>query len=81
MILRLSSIKPGSSRWTSARDNLVLVGQPFYLLRPDGHVGLAGGRFDPVALYGYLWDCGVRLVLPRPNRAKFGRAALAVENR
>ena len=36
-------------------------GPAFYLLRPDGHVGLAGGRFDAVAIYDYLVDCGVRL--------------------
>ncbi|MGH6815741.1 MAG: FAD-dependent oxidoreductase [Hyphomicrobiaceae bacterium] len=26
----------------------------FYLLRPDGHVGLCGDRFDPAAVKGYL---------------------------
>jgi 2-polyprenyl-6-methoxyphenol hydroxylase-like FAD-dependent oxidoreductase len=54
-----------------------LSGPAFYLLRPDGHVGLAGSRFDAAALYDYLWDCGVRLGLPRSNRVTFGGAALA----
>jgi hypothetical protein len=43
---------------------------------PDGHIGLAGRRFDAVALYDYLWDVGVRLV-PVPARvsAVWQRAA------
>jgi hypothetical protein len=38
---------------------LARVGIPkpsFYLLRPDGHVGLAGTRHEPAALTRYLVD-------------------------
>ena len=35
----------------------VHITQPsFYLLRPDGHVGLCGGTFDGAALTKYLRD-------------------------
>ena len=31
------------------------IPQPsFYLVRPDGHVGLCGTRFDPVAVKAYM---------------------------
>jgi hypothetical protein len=32
----------------------------FYLLRPDGHVGLAGTRLDPAALARYLAERSIR---------------------
>lgn len=34
----------------------------FYLLRPDGHIGLAGGRFDAAAVRRWFADAGVREV-------------------
>jgi hypothetical protein len=42
---------------------------------------VAGRRFDAVALYGCLSDCGVWLGLPWPNRVKTGGAAHAVDTR
>jgi hypothetical protein len=33
----------------------------YYLLRPDGHIGLAGTRFDAGAVKGWLQDCHLRL--------------------
>jgi hypothetical protein len=40
----------------------------FYLLRPDGHVGLAGKRFEAATIIRYLTDNGIRVnVLPRPE--------------
>jgi 2-polyprenyl-6-methoxyphenol hydroxylase-like FAD-dependent oxidoreductase len=33
----------------------------FYLLRPDGHIGLAGTRLDMTATLAYLSDCGLRV--------------------
>jgi 2-polyprenyl-6-methoxyphenol hydroxylase-like FAD-dependent oxidoreductase len=37
-----------------------ISGPCFYLLRPDGHVGLAGTRFDAAVVNRYLSDCGIR---------------------
>ena len=42
-------------------------------------LGLAGRRVDTVALYDYLWDCGVWLVSSHPSGAIFGEAALAID--
>jgi len=38
-----------------------ISGPAFYLLRPDGHVGLAGTRFDAEAVNAYLIECQMRL--------------------
>ena len=34
--------------------------QAFYLLRPDGHVGLAGTRLEPGAVARYLSESHIR---------------------
>jgi 2-polyprenyl-6-methoxyphenol hydroxylase-like FAD-dependent oxidoreductase len=39
----------------------------FYLLRPDGHIGLAGTHFEPAAISRYLEDNHIR---PRSVRAE-----------
>jgi 2-polyprenyl-6-methoxyphenol hydroxylase-like FAD-dependent oxidoreductase len=36
-----------------------IAGPAFYLLRPDGHVGLAGVHLEPAAVTRYLSDCGI----------------------
>jgi 2-polyprenyl-6-methoxyphenol hydroxylase-like FAD-dependent oxidoreductase len=36
-----------------------IAGPAFYLLRPDGHVGLAGMRLEPSAVGRYLSDSGI----------------------
>jgi 2-polyprenyl-6-methoxyphenol hydroxylase-like FAD-dependent oxidoreductase len=43
-----------------------ICGPAFYLLRPDGHVGLAGTRLDATALARYLadWHIPVELQMP-----------------
>jgi 2-polyprenyl-6-methoxyphenol hydroxylase-like FAD-dependent oxidoreductase len=38
-----------------------IPGQAFYLLRPDGHVGLAGTRLEPGAVTRYLSESGIRI--------------------
>ena len=38
-----------------------ISGPAFYLLRPDGHVGLAGTRFDAEAVNAYLAERQMRL--------------------
>ncbi len=37
-----------------------IPGQAFYLLRPDGHVGLAGTRLEPGAVTRYLSESSIR---------------------
>jgi hypothetical protein len=37
-----------------------ITGPACYLLRPDGHVGLAGARFEPDAVSRYLSLCHIR---------------------
>lgn len=59
-LLRLHVI-PNGTRNARELARFKLLGPAFYFLRPDGYVGLAGGRFDAVALHDYLWNCGVRL--------------------
>jgi len=38
-----------------------IPGQAFYLLRPDGHVGLAGTRLEPGAVTRYLSESCIRI--------------------
>jgi hypothetical protein len=38
-----------------------LAGPAFYLVRPDGHIGIAGGRLDTAAVANYLQSNGLRL--------------------
>jgi 2-polyprenyl-6-methoxyphenol hydroxylase-like FAD-dependent oxidoreductase len=38
-----------------------IVAPAYYLLRPDGHVGLAGTQLDEAALKGWFSDCHMRL--------------------
>ena len=77
-LMRVQAI-PNDARNARELAKAQLRGPAFYLLRPDGHIGLAGRRFDAVALYDYLWHCGVRLVPSQASRATFGGAALAVD--
>ena len=37
-----------------------IEGPAFFLLRPDGHVGLAGGRLEASAVARYLRECWIR---------------------
>src|SRR5438132_13623944 len=39
---------------------LRIPGQAFYLLRPDGHIGLAGTRVEPGAVARYLSESAIR---------------------
>jgi hypothetical protein len=38
-----------------------ISGPTFYLLRPDGHVGLAGGRLDAIAVTRYFGEHHLRV--------------------
>lgn len=46
---------------TEALARACISGPSFYLLRPDGHIGLAGGVVDAAEVDRYLTACGVRL--------------------
>ncbi|HYT15380.1 MAG TPA: hypothetical protein VEL80_03215, partial [Burkholderiales bacterium] len=47
-----------------------ISGPAFYLLRPDGHVGLAGTRLEPAAVTRYLSESCIRIQgkIPKPSR-------------
>ncbi|HYS52122.1 MAG TPA: FAD-dependent monooxygenase [Burkholderiales bacterium] len=47
-----------------------IPGPAFYLLRPDGHVGLAGTRLEPDAVTRYLSESCIRIQgkIPKPVR-------------
>jgi 2-polyprenyl-6-methoxyphenol hydroxylase-like FAD-dependent oxidoreductase len=45
-----------------------IPGPAFYLLRPDGHVGLAGIRPEPAAVTRYLSESCIRIQVPKQSR-------------
>jgi 2-polyprenyl-6-methoxyphenol hydroxylase-like FAD-dependent oxidoreductase len=45
-----------------------ISGPSFYLLRPDGHVGLAGTRFDPALVTRYFTDRQIRFRLSQVTK-------------
>lgn len=51
---------PGGSANEKELARARISGPCFYLLRPDGHVGLAGTRLEPSAVTRYLSERGVR---------------------
>lgn len=57
-VLRVQAI-PDNAANRAELQRVGISGPAFYLLRPDGHVGLAGTRLDTVALARYLADCHV----------------------
>ena len=58
-LLRVHEI-PDDVHNTQALTATRIAGPTFYLLRPDGHVGLAGARLDAAAVNQYLADCGIK---------------------
>jgi hypothetical protein len=53
-----------------------ISGPAYYLLRPDGHVGLAGSRLEADAVNRYLAECHMRLEGKALNTAEISvRAA------
>ncbi len=46
-----------------------ISGPSFYLLRPDGHVALAGTRLDAAAVKHYLSERHIRFCVPNAERA------------
>ncbi|MBL8484425.1 MAG: hypothetical protein JNJ60_19680 [Rhodocyclaceae bacterium] len=57
-VLRVQAI-PDNAANRAELQRVGISGPAFYLLRPDGHVGLAGTRLDTAALARYLADCHV----------------------
>jgi hypothetical protein len=51
---------PADDHNTRALAAARISGPCFHLLRPDGHVGLAGFRLEPSAIERYLADSGIR---------------------
>ena len=54
---------PASPANESEQIRVGIVGPAFYLLRPDGHVGLAGTRVDAAAIKSYIAAIGCRATL------------------
>jgi hypothetical protein len=50
---------PDTADNVQALVRLQITGPAIYLLRPDGHVGLAGTQLDPSAVGRYLADSGI----------------------
>ena len=55
-----TAVIPGDTANDSELARAGIAGPCFYLLRPDGHVGLAGTRFDTAEVGRYLSDWGIR---------------------
>src|SRR5438445_12935774 len=53
---------PDDTHNTQELARVRISGPAFYLLRPDGHVGLAGTRLEPDAITRYLAESCVRTV-------------------
>jgi hypothetical protein len=68
----------------SDRDNDVelarasIKGPAYYLLRPDGHIGLGGARFDEAALRGWFASAAVHVGIRESDRAPSGGNQLAM---
>jgi 2-polyprenyl-6-methoxyphenol hydroxylase-like FAD-dependent oxidoreductase len=59
----------------SALAGLGIDGPAFYLVRPDGHVGLAGTRFDEAAVIGYFTEHHVHVGERGESQARVFAAA------
>ena len=55
---------PESPANRSAQSSIGIDGPAFYVVRPDGHVGLAGTRYDEAAVTRYLAEHHVRVGVP-----------------
>ena len=51
---------PSNATNDAALARLHIATPSFYLLRPDGHIGLAGRALDVNAVHAYLAECGMR---------------------
>lgn len=51
-----------------------IAGPCYFLIRPDGHIALAGTRLDPARIAAYLREC-IRTGEPRGGRAESGADA------
>ncbi|HEX9684448.1 MAG TPA: FAD-dependent oxidoreductase [Burkholderiales bacterium] len=59
-LLRVHAV-PGDPANSAELARVGISGQAFYLLRPDGHVGLAGTRLDPDTVKRYLSERHIRV--------------------
>ena len=62
-LLRTLVIRSGAVN-DDALDRAHIARPSYYLLRPDGHVGLAGTRFDAAAVSRYLAERHLRVDTP-----------------
>jgi len=66
-LLRIHAI-PDDTQNAQELVRVRISGPAFYLLRPDGHIGLAGTRLEPDAVTRYLSESGIRIQVPKTAR-------------
>jgi hypothetical protein len=67
---------PDDTHDTQELARVRISGPAFYLLRPDGHVGLAGTRLEPSAVTRYLSESCIRTAGSTITRDASDRVAL-----
>jgi len=66
-LLRIHAI-PDDTQNAQELARVRISGPAFYLLRSDGHIGLAGTRLEPDAVTRYLSESGIRIQVPKTAR-------------
>jgi len=79
-LLQIESV-PDDGRNTETLATAGIRGPAWYLIRPDGHVAIAGARFDAAALQAWLAATTIRLEDDAPAQAEDASAGAAGSSR